>query len=79
VLKTLCFDVSTQFIDASDCDREGDADNRDADGMRDSSSEDFDFAAQVSFTYLFLFIFLDMTKHAVASRQKLYAYMPCHV
>ncbi len=75
MLKALCFDVSTQFIDASDCDRDGDADN----GMRDSSSDDFDFAAQVSFTYLFLFILLDMTKHAVASRQIQYAYMPCHV
>jgi hypothetical protein len=64
-LKTLSFHSSTLTFDAPDYDRDGDADN----GMQDSSSDDFDFAAQVSFTYLFLFIFLDMTKHAVASRQ----------
>ena len=41
------FHSSTLTFDASDYDRDGDADN----GMQDSSSDDFDFAAQVSFTY----------------------------
>jgi len=45
VLKTLSSDASTLTFDASDCDRDGDGDG----GMRDSSSDDYDFAAQVSF------------------------------